>query len=342
MVPGYVILDEFDIPGRFVDIVRDSRGFINDTSVVTFRHLGCDTRYVLQRVNHNVFRYPEDVMENLRIISSHCRTRDPSCRMAEIVPTRSSHDFFRDEDGNVWRLLTYIENAVSYDRVLNPAHAEQCGRVLGRFLDLVSDIEPSSLKTTIPGYHLPSNYLHLYDEAPKREAPLDLVEFIEKRRAAALEVEEAEAKGIISRRIVHGDPRVNNIMLDEHTGEGVAMIDLDTAGPGLVQMDVGDAVRSICNPAGEDVQIVEDVAFRADVYAAFMKGFYREADHFLTEEDRFYISKAIRILPFELGLRFFTDHLNGDRYFKVSSHGQNLRRAMGQFRLCKMIEEKEL
>lgn len=352
MIPVYSILEEFDVPGKFVDILNDSHGFINDTFVVTFREQLRDTRYVLQRVNNYVFRYPEDVMGNLRVITDHLKVKvggegedgekvggeERGLKFASIIRTREGRDFYRDDEGNVWRLMTYIEHAKAYETVQGVWHAEECGRVLGRFLDLVSDIDLTKIRATIAGYHVPSEYLRQYDEMPKEGAPREMFDFVEKHRQEALELEEAERAGILRRRLIHGDPRINNIMIDERTGKGVAMIDLDTASAGLVQMDVGDAVRSICNPAGEDVQFLRDVTFRRDIYQAFMKGFYAEANHFLTDADREYMNRAIRLLPFELGLRFFTDHLRGDRYFKVAHRGQNLRRAMGQFKLYELIE----
>lgn len=344
MIPIYYVLEKFDVPGRFVDIVSDTKGFINDTKIVTFRDAGRDVKYVLQLVNQRVFRYPEEVMDNLRIISDHVTEKLGSegagqarFDITRIIRTRSGRDFYRDEDGNVWRLLTFIEHARAYETVQGLWHAEECGRTLGRFLDLVSDVDVSKIKETIAGYHVTSNYLRLYDEAPKDGAPKEMLEFVEKHRRDICELEEAERAGILKKRLIHGDPRINNIMIDERTGRGVAMIDLDTSSAGLVQMDVGDAIRSICNPAGEDAQFLRDVTFRSDVYAAFMRGFYEMTDHFLTREDKEYMRKAVKILPFELGLRFFTDHLNGDRYFKVQHRGQNLRRAMGQFKLFELV-----
>jgi Ser/Thr protein kinase RdoA (MazF antagonist) len=139
----------------------------------------------------------------------------------------------------------------------------------------------------------------------------------------------------------HGDPKVNNIMIDDFTGNGTAMIDLDTVSPGLVQIDVGDAVRSICNPAGEEETNLGKVTFDENLFLAFMKGYMKEAGSFMTAADREYLYDAVRLLPFELGLRFFQDYLAGDRYFKVRQPGQNLNRARVQFRLCEAIEARE-
>lgn len=335
------ILKAFDVSGEIVDILNDEHGFINDTYIVTFRGAEHTARYVLQRVNNSVFGQPDDVMNNLRVITDHLKKKcDDSgwqIQFAEIVKTRDGKDFYRGTDGNVWRVTTYIENAKAYDTIQGLWHAEECGKTLGRFLDLVNDIDVAKIKTTIPGYHVPSEYLRQYDETPKGGAPRELIEFVERHREEAVELENAERAGILQKRIIHGDPRLNNIMIDERNRNGIAMIDLDTASPGLVQMDFGDAVRSICNPAGEDVRSLEDVSFRLDVYESFSKGFFETADSFLTTEDRKYMVKAVKILPFELGLRFFTDHLRGDKYFKVHYHGQNLKRAMGQFKLCDLM-----
>jgi Ser/Thr protein kinase RdoA (MazF antagonist) len=139
----------------------------------------------------------------------------------------------------------------------------------------------------------------------------------------------------------HGDPKVNNIMIDDITGKGTAMIDLDTVSPGLIHFDFGDALRSICNPAGEEETNLAKVVFDEDLCTAFCKGYMREAGAFLTDADRGYLYDSIRLLPFELGLRFFRDYLNGNRYFKTSTPEQNLNRARVQFRLCESVEARE-
>lgn len=168
-----------------------------------------------------------------------------------------------------------------------------------------------------------------------------MARFVEERRQFAVCLEEAVASGELVKRMFHGDPKVNNIMIDDFTGKGTAMIDLDTVSPGLVQVDVGDAVRSICNPAGEEETNLGKVTFDEDLFFAFMKGYMKEAGNFMTDADREYLYDAIRLLPFELGLRFFQDYLAGDKYFKVRQPGQNLNRARVQFRLCEAIEARE-
>ena len=344
------LIRNFDVAGRVVEIESEGNGYINDTFVVTLD--GAEDRVVLQRVNQTVFTRPQDVMGNLRQITEHCHrkiNRDAGryaeqgrhWQLTHIIPTRDGLDFFEDERGNVWRCLTYIGGARAYATVQSDRHAEECGLAVGHFLSLVSDMDPARLRQTIPGFHVTSEYLRQFDAAPKDGLDPALARFVDERREAATLLERAEANGELTRRVIHGDPRINNILIGDADGQAMAMIDLDTSCGGLVQMDVGDAVRSICNPSGEDYRELADVRFKTDVFGAFMLGFMREARAFLTPADIECLYPAIRILPFELGLRFLSDHLNGDRYFKVPQHGQNLHRAIGQFRLCELIEKSE-
>ena len=348
-----MLLARFDIGGKLVEIESEGNGFINDTFVATFlMDDGAQEKVVLQRINHKVFTRPQDVMNNLRYIVEHCHrkiNRDFAryaragrfWQLTHIIRTNEGADFHIDDHGNTWRCLTFIDGARAYNQVQSLKHAEECGLAIGHFLSLVSDMHTDRLAYTIPGFHVTSNYLKLYDAAPKERAPKKLVEFVEARRKMAVELEAAEARGELKRRVIHGDPRINNILIADDTGKGTAMIDLDTCSAGLIHMDVGDAVRSICNPTGEDYNKIEDIVFKTDIFEAFMGGFLAEARRFLTPEDRKYLYHGIRLLPFELGLRFFTDYLNGNKYFKVSNPEQNLKRAIGQFHLCEIIEGME-
>ena len=168
-----------------------------------------------------------------------------------------------------------------------------------------------------------------------------LAKFVDERRDFAISLEKAEQAGELKKRMFHGDPKVNNIMIDDFTGKGTAMIDLDTVSPGLIHVDVGDAVRSICNPAGEEELNLGKVAFDETLFQAFMRGYMKEAGAFLTDADRAYLYDAIRLLPFELGLRFFQDYLAGNVYFTTTQPEQNLNRARVQFRLCESVEARE-
>ena len=357
-----LLINRFNVKGRLVTLVPFGNGNINDTFLAVFRNTFTETQLILQRVNRNVFPNPEQIMANMHAITLHCHEKlerdaasgrdDRVWPMPRIIKARDDgSDFITDENGEVWRVITRILSAHAFDTAQSPEHALECGAALGHFHYLLSDMDPALIVDPLPGFHVTSGYLERYDatlSAPSAHSLMDasmearrLAKFIEERRGFAVSLEKAESSGELKKRMFHGDPKVNNIMIDDFTGKGTAMIDLDTVSPGLIHVDVGDAVRSICNPAGEEELNLGKVAFDETLFLAFMRGYMKEAGAFLTDADRAYLYDAIRLLPFELGLRFFQDYLAGDKYFKVRQPEQNLNRARVQFRLCESIEARE-
>ena len=352
------LLSKFDVSGRLVLAQPFGNGNINDTYLAVYRNTFDETQVILQRVNKKVFKKPEDIMSNMHVLCDHChrkleREADRSDRvwqMPRIVRTKDGKDFVRDSKGDVWRVITRVLSAHAFDTAQSPEHAMECGAALGHFHYLVSDLDPRKIKDPLPGFHITPLYLKAYDRTLDRgkhaKALLSastearrLAKFVEERRPLATAFTEGIKKGELKVRMFHGDPKVNNIMIDDFTGKGTAMIDLDTVAPGLVQIDFGDAIRSICNPAGEEAANLNEVIL--DETLCFCKGYMREAREFMSAADRESLFDAIRLLPFELGLRFFQDYLAGDVYFKVSHPEQNLNRARVQFRLCESIEARE-
>ena len=354
------LLSKFDVSGRLVLAQPFGNGNINDTYLAVYRNTFDETQVILQRVNKKVFKKPEDIMSNMHVLCDHChrkleREADRSDRvwqMPRIVRTKDGKDFVRDSKGDVWRVITRVLSAHAFDTAQSPEHAMECGAALGHFHYLVSDLDPRKIKDPLPGFHITPLYLKAYDRTLDRgkhaKALLSastearrLAKFVEERRPLATAFTEGIKKGELKVRMFHGDPKVNNIMIDDFTGKGTAMIDLDTVAPGLVQIDFGDAIRSICNPAGEEAANLNEVILDETLCSAFCKGYMREAREFMSAADRESLFDAIRLLPFELGLRFFQDYLAGDVYFKVSHPEQNLNRARVQFRLCESIEARE-
>lgn len=356
-----ILINKFNVTGRLVSIQPFGSGNINDTFLAIYRNTFTETQVILQRVNRAVFPQPEVIMANMHCITKHCHEKleadaeagrdDRVWQMPQIVKTKDGADYVTDENGEVWRVITRIMSAHAFDVAQGPEHALECGAALGHFHYLVSDMNPESIRDPLPGFHITSSYLKAYDKTLEKESAKALVgasmeakrlaKFIEARRDLALALEQAEVRGELRKRMFHGDPKVNNIMIDDVTGKGTAMIDLDTVSPGLIHMDFGDALRSICNPAGEEETNLSKVVFDEDLATAFCKGYMREAGAFLTDADRAYLYDSIRLLPFELGLRFFQDYLNGNVYFKTKQPEQNLNRARVQFRLCESIEARE-
>lgn len=356
-----LLINQFNVKGRLVTLVPFGNGNINDTFLAVFRNTFTETQVILQRVNRSVFKQPEAIMRNMHKITLHGHEKleadaeidrdDRVWQMPRIIKTKGGDDFVLDENGDVWRVITRILSAHAFDTAQSPEHALECGAALGHFHYLISDMNPSLIEDPLPGFHVTSGYLAQYDDTLGSQTARDilgasmeakrLAKYIEERREFAVSLEQAERNGELKKRMFHGDPKVNNIMIDDFTGKGTAMIDLDTVSPGLTHIDVGDAVRSICNPAGEEELNLGKVTFDENLFLAFMKGYLKEAGSFLTDADRAYLYDSIRLLPFELGLRFFQDYLAGDKYFKVRQPGQNLNRARVQFRLCEAIEARE-
>lgn len=324
-------------------------GLINDTFLVTVEQPS-EERFVLQRINRRVFPEPGLIMENLRVLLDHVRAlqaeteNSRDLKFPEIRVTREGLDFWTDPEGDFWRALGFIADTRSHNNVQDAAQAEEVGYALGRFHALTSDLDPGSLHDTLPGFHVAPGYLARFDRVMARglgfpeTAELRFArDFVEARRPVFAVLEQAE----LPRRVIHGDPKLNNVLFDAGSGRAASLIDLDTVKPGLVHYDLGDCLRSCCNRSGEAADDASKVTFDLDICRAILRAYFAETGDFLTEIERHYLYDAVRLLPLELGLRFLTDHLEGDRYFKVAQPGQNLERALVQFRLAETVEARE-
>jgi len=333
-------------------------GNINGTFLVTLNS-GLESvdeeRFVLQRINTRVFHQPEVLMANLRTTTEHVQSRINGTSSGEgrrwevphVIPASEGGDCWRAPDGAVWRALSFIGKAVSFDTINDEAQAAEVGFALGMFQRLVSDLPLENLATTQEGFHDTPRYLRFFDRALAAAASgvsseMDFCsKFVNARRSWASILEDARTGGKLRTRPIHGDPKVNNVMMDANTGKAVGMVDLDTVMPGLVHYDIGDCLRSGCNPLGEEVGDWESVRFEADMCRAVLSGYFPVAGNFLDGNDYEYFFDAIRLISFELGVRFLTDYLEGDVYFKVKARNQNLKRALVQFRLTASIEAQE-
>ncbi|MCA1765068.1 MAG: aminoglycoside phosphotransferase family protein [Desulfobulbaceae bacterium] len=336
-------------PGRPVlKLAELGEGNINDTFLVI---LGGERtgRYVLQRLNARVFPRPELIMANLRVLADHLdrRLREDAgnhfvnWQTVRPVPAVAGLDYHIDQAGNFWRLLNYIRGGTIFKRLPSAGHGREAGRALGIFHRLVSDLDPGRLADTLPGFHVTPRYLADYDGLIRRCDGADeeyCAGIIERSRSFAPVLENAARDGLLSVRVIHGDPRLANILFDGKSGKALAIIDLDTVKPGLLHYDLGDCLRSSCDPAGDDSEDPGKIRFDTGVCAELLRGYITEMGPLLTEADCEFIYPAVRLLTFELGLRFFTDHLAGGAYFKVRRPGHNLERAVGQFKLLESIE----
>jgi len=353
------VANQFSVAGKLVMVQPTGTGNVNDTYLAIFRTTFSEERFILQRINRRVFQRPEWVMLNIRIVTEHVHNRleaerdaaDRIWQLPRIIQAKDGRDFFIDGQGDFWRAMTLIASATAHETTQNAEHALECGTVLGHFHNLISDLDPNRLHDTLPGFHITPGYLSRYHETlatPEAGRILNastesrrLARFVEQRQDLAYCLERARDQGKLQTRLIHGDPKVTNIMIDEFTGKGTSIIDLDTVKPGLIHYDFGDALRSTCNPAGEEVENLNEVYFDVDLCDSYIKGYMTHARFFLTEADRAFLFDSIRLLAFELGLRFFQDYLAGNVYFKVRYPEQNLIRARVQFKLCESIEARE-
>jgi Ser/Thr protein kinase RdoA (MazF antagonist) len=342
---------QFAPPGQVTDIREYGHGNVNDTFLVTLE-AAAERRFILQRLNPRVFSRPDLIMGNLGTVTRHVRQRlartppGPGRRfeLPQVRLTGNGRDHVIDPQGSFWRALSFIEAAQTFDTIQDIGHAREVGYALGRFHNLLSDLSPERLADTLPGFHQTPGYLAHYDEVLARRGvgPTPEVNYglrlVAARRAWAPVLENAREQGRLRLRPIHGDPKVDNVMLDPATRQAVSLVDLDTVKPGLVHYDIGDCLRSGANPRGEETEDWESVRFEPELARAILAGYLSRAQDFLTENDYAYLAHAIRLLAFELGLRFFTDYLAGNVYFKARHPEHNLIRALVQFRLTESIE----
>lgn len=346
------IANRFTASGQITGIQQYGSGNINSTFLVT---LNLQPPFILQCLNTAVFCQPELVMDNICVLSDYVNQRLkqfelPANRrwlIPQILLTDKKQHHYIAEDGSFWRAMSFIDNSQSFDTIQNSNHAREIGYGLGMFHLLLNDLPTERLADTLEGFHLTPRYLQHYEKVIAQSKVKSCPEvnyclrFIRDRPELPHILETAKALGKLRLRTIHGDPKINNIMIDCDTGQAVATIDLDTVKPGLIHYDIGDCLRSGCNPLGEETDAWEQVNFVPELAKAILQGYLPIARRFLTPEDYNYIYDSIRLLAFELGLRFFTDYLAGNVYFNVAHAEHNLARALVQFKLTESIEQQE-
>ncbi len=346
------IAHKFSAQKQVAEMQSFGSGNINDTFLVSLQDSSAKP-FILQRINTKVFREPKLVMQNMRIYAEHVRDRiqnsplDRRWDIPQVLPTDQGEDYWQTDSGEFWRSLSFIADSQSFDAMENIGQAREVGYALGTFHHLTSDLAPERLADTLEGFHLTPCYFRQYEEVVatgnfKRSPEVDYCwQFVSDRKGLAHILEDAKAAGKLRLRTMHGDPKVNNILFDRQTQLAVSVIDLDTVKSGLVHYDIGDCLRSGCNLVGEETEQWQDVEFDTELCQGMLQGYLAMARSFLTEYDYAYIYDAVRVITFELGLRFFTDYLAGNIYFQVQYPEHNLLRSLVQFRLLKSIEAQE-
>ena len=346
------ICSKFALYGDFLVAVPFGGGHVNDTFQLTFDQGGVRLHYVLQRINRNVFRKPEQVMENMDRVTRHLLAKihaekvETRKRTIRLLRTFANQPCVTDERGDVWRAYIFVENARAYDVLETPEQAFKVAQAFGEFQCNLVDLPGPRLHETIPDFHNTPKRLEALRQAIRRD-PVGRerrvrreIDFIMKRADETERLLRLQAEGAIPERITHNDTKVNNILIDDLTGDGICVIDLDTVMPGLSLYDFGDMVRAGTSPAEEDEVDLAKVGMRFEMYEALYRGFLSSAGSFLTEAERENLPFSGKLITFEIAIRFLTDYLEGDVYFKVKRPEHNLERCRNQLRMGESIEEQ--
>jgi Phosphotransferase enzyme family len=342
------IAHAFDLPGEFRAASPTGSGHINDSYRVTVHAANQPSHYLLQRINHQIFINPAALMENIQRVTSHLATKlttepDSHRRTLTLVPARDSRPWHTDPSGNHWRVYRFIDHAHTLDIVESPAQAYQAARAFGQFQHLLADLPAPRLHGTIPDFHhTPKRFAALEraitaDVANRAHLALPEIDFALDRQPITSILLDAN----LPERVTHNDTKLNNVMLDVRTGEAICVIDLDTVMPGLAPYDFGDLVRTTTSPVAEDEQDLSRVTLQFPLFEALMRGYIASARSFLSAAERSHLVAAGKLITFEQGIRFLTDYLAGDTYYKIHRPNQNLDRARTQFQLVFSIEQQE-
>jgi hypothetical protein len=337
----------FLLSGNPSSVTRFGNGHINDTFLVD-----CGKKYILQRINTDVFQNPLALMENIENVTAYLKRKiiadggDPGRETLNLIPAKDSRFFYVDGQGSYWRTYAFIDHATAYDTVRNAGDFYQSGRAFGNFQRLLSGYPSETLFETIPGFHdTPARYkqfLKALQEDPCRRAcgVQKEIDFVMKRASDMDLATGMVRNGTLPLRVTHNDTKLNNIMLDDTTGEAVCIIDLDTIMPGLSINDFGDSIRFGANTAKEDEPDLSRVSLSVPLYETFCRGFMEGCRGSLQKAETDMLPQGARLMTLECGMRFLADYLEGDHYFRISRPGQNLDRARTQFALIDDMERK--
>ena len=344
----------FHIYGDFVEAAPYGTGHINDTYAAVFDQSGGPVRYIFQRINHHVFKNPSAVMENVSRVTAHVRQKleegqsdQISRRVLTLVPTHDGRMWDRDAEGNHWRCYLFIEKATTHDQIKSPAQAFQAAKAFGTFQKMLADLPAPRLRDTIPNFHHTRSRFDalrqaVQEDACQRAASVQReIDFCLQRESMVDVLLGLQARGLVPERVTHNDTKLDNVMIDDATGEGICVIDLDTVMPGLVLYDFGDLCRTGTRPTAEDERDLSKVEMRLDMFEALVRGYLASAGDFLNTTEKDHLAFSAKLITFEIGLRFLTDYLQGDRYFKIHRDGHNADRARVQFKMVESFERNE-
>ena len=339
------IITHFNITDEIKKITPLEIGHINSTYLAEG-----EKNYILQKINKNIFKTPQHVVENFAKISSHMQSKVADGRRhVSAFKTHEGKDYFQDAKGDYWRLLSYLDDTKSLKHVTHVDEPFQAAKAYGLFQKLFLDFNPKNLHITIEDFHNPVKRLSDYQDAlakdlkNRADKALGEQEFIAKNKNLIKIYEKLLDEGSVPKRVVHNDAKLSNVLFDKNSGEGICVIDLDTVMPGFTFFDFGDLVRSMAGPK-EDEKDLAKIKIDLAYFKALARGYLHHTKAFLTVEEKEHLLFGAKLIIYLLGIRFLTDYLSGDTYFKVSYGDHNLVRAQNQFKLLDSLlkQEKEL
>jgi thiamine kinase-like enzyme len=342
------VMLQFRVAGEFTHGEPCGGGHINDSFKIDTDEYGKRVRYILQRINHLVFKNPEGMMDNIQRVTEHLRHKENSAFKSPmyLISTHDDGIMHRDPNGNYWRLYNFIENSATYDIVESTEQAYQGAKAFGIFQQELADLPGEDLFETIPDFHnTPKRYetfeLAIIEGLPERiKAAQEEIAQAKKYRKYAPIITDLLASGKIPGRVSHNDTKLNNVLLDDETQEGVCVIDLDTIMTGSSLYDFGDYIRTAGRIGAEDEKDLSRLSFCEEMYEASLKGFLETAGEALHQIEKDHLAVSAIVMTYEVGLRFLTDYLMGDAYFKTHHDSHNLERTRVQFKMFNEIEKR--
>ncbi len=339
------LFDAFQFDGELIDMKHYGNGHINDTYRVTTTQ----TTYIIQRINHYVFKRPDLLMANFRLVTEYLKeiikkeNGDPLRQTLTIVQTKDGKDYYHDQDGNYYRAILFIDHTTSLESITNVHDFYQTGLAFGDFQAKLADFDASKLYETIPNFHhTPTRYQTFLKALEENKA--NRKENAQQEIAFILEHEQDTHRLLdqnLPLRVTHNDTKLNNILFESKTMEPLCVIDLDTIMPGLAGYDFGDAIRSGATYALEDEPDLSKVQFDLELFKNFAKGFIEGSKGILTREEILSLPLAAKTITLETAIRFLSDYLDGDLYFKVDYPEHNLIRTRTQIKLVSDMEKYE-
>lgn len=348
------IVEHFQIEGRYVNAESYGTGNINSTSLVVCRDGACHNQYVLQRINHSVFKNPPQVMDNILRVTKHIRMKlqeqggmDIDRRVLTVIPTCEDDSYYQDADGGYWRMYRCIEDVRSWDYLSSPAQAYEAARMFGSFQMLLVDMPEPKLHETIPYFHHTprrfQDFIAALESDSHNRAGLvnDEIQFVLERAEICSGLIKLVEQGEIPERITHNDTKINNVLFDRKEDCGICVIDLDTVMPGLSLYDFGDMVRTATCQAAEDEKDLSKIRMDITLFEQIVKGYAEATVDLLTTAEKKSLVLAGKLITYEQMIRFLGDYLNGDIYYKNNYPGHNLDRTRTQMKLIQSIEAQE-